>query len=435
MLQSKLLSKTQRTSPKDETAINAKLLTRGGYVRKMSAGVYAYLPLGWRVLSKINKVIKEEMNAIGTEELLMPSLVGREYWEKSGRWNADVMYKLASREEENVMPAGGQAGRELDYGLGWTHEEAITHIAADFIHSYKDLPLGVYQIQTKFRNEPHAKNGLLRCREFLMKDLYSFHAAKEDLDDYYQKVIGAYQKILKRLSLDAKVTEASGGAFTKEYTHEFQVLSPAGEDTGFYCAKSDLSRNKEIFDMSKYNANAPKCPQCNSEIKESRGIEVANVFKLGTRYSEAFDLRFTDKNKNKQPVIIGSYLIRPTRLMGTLVEIYNDERGIVWPESVAPYKAHLLEIRNLSAGRQDEKLEIRKKAEKIYNTLQKAGVEILFDERDASAGEKFADADLIGIPYRLVVSEKTGSKIEVKARNQKNVKLVTLARLTNQLAN
>jgi len=435
MKQSQLFTKTSKTFPRDEEAINARLLIKAGFIRKLSAGVYAYLPLGWRVLGKINNIIREEMNAIGAEELMMPSLVAKEYWEKSGRWDADIMFKI---NQLPTLPTGRQVTNYQlpSFGLGWTHEEAITHIATDFIHSYKDLPLGAYQIQTKFRNEPRAKNGLLRGREFLMKDLYSFHAGKEDLDNYYQKVITAYKKIIKRLSLDAKITEAAGGAFTKEYTHEFQVLSPAGEDTIFHCAQCDFSQNKEIVDTSKYrNVEMLKCPRCGGEIKESRGIEVANVFKLGTRYSDAYGLKFRDKDGSSRPVIMGSYGIGPTRLMGTLVEIYNDERGIVWPESVAPYKAHLLEIRNLSAGRQDEKLEIRKKAEKIYNTLQKAGVEILFDERDASAGEKFADADLIGIPYRLVVSEKTGSKIEVKARNQKNVKLVTLARLTNQLAN
>ena len=424
MLQSKLFSKTQRTSPKDETAINAKLLTRGGYVRKMSAGVYAYLPLGWRVLSKINKVIKEEMNAIGTEELLMPSLVGREYWEKSGRWNADVMYKLASREEENVMPAGGQAGRELDYGLGWTHEEAITHIAADFIHSYKDLPLGVYQIQTKFRNEPRAKNGLLRCREFLMKDLYSFHAAKEDLDDYYQKVIGAYQKILKRLSLDAKVTEASGGAFTKEYTHEFQVLSPAGEDTIFYCAKCDFSQNKEIVQFKA----GDKCPKCGGPIQESPGIEVANVFKLGTRYSDAFDLKFTDKEGSQKPIIMGSYGIGPSRLMATLVEVSHDSNGIIWPSSVSPYQVHLLEI---SGGK--DKTAVKKSAQKAHEWLESNGIEVLFDEREATAGEKFADADLLGIVWRAVVSEKTEGKIELKKRDAKKAELVNLSELPKRL--
>jgi len=322
-------------------------------------------------------------------------LVAKEYWEKSGRWNTEVMYKLKS-------PSGEE------FGLGWTHEEIITAIASHFIKSYQDLPLAVYQIQTKFRAEPRAKNGLLRGREFSMKDLYSFHADKKDLDDYYQKVINAYKKIMKRLSLDAKVTEASGGAFTKEYTHEFQVLSPAGEDIIFYCSKCDFSQNKEI---AKVKAG-DKCPDCESEIKESNAIEVANVFKLGARYSDAYGLKFTDKAGGKQPVIMGSYGIGLSRALATIVEVFHDNNGIIWPEAVAPYKIHLLSIRS------------DKKAEKIYKELLKAGVEVLYDDRNVSAGEKFNDADLLGIPFRAVVSEKTGDKIELKKRNSQEIILV-----------
>lgn len=398
MRQSRLFTKTQKTSPKDEEATNAKLLIRGGYIRKMSAGVYSYLPLVLRVLDKINSIIREEMNAIGAEELLMPALVAKEYWEKSRRWHTDVAYEFKS-------PFGEE------FALGWTHEEVISAVATHFINSYKDLPLGVYQIQTKFRAEPRAKSGLLRGREFLMKDLYSFHASKEDLDDYYQKVIVAYQKILKRLQLKARLTEASGGAFTKEYTHEFQVLSPVGEDTVIYCTNCDFSQNKEIAIVRGGN----RCPKCEGEVKESPGIEVANVFKLGTRYSEPFDLKFTDEKGNKQPVIMGSYGIGPTRILATLVEVYNDEKGIIWPESASPYKVHLLSI--------------NKSADKIYRQLKKAGVEVLYDDRDVSAGEKFADADLLGISWRAVVSPKTGAKIELKKRDSSKTQLIGIREL------
>ena len=404
MLQSQLFTKTSKTAPKDEEAVNSKLLIRGGYIRKMSAGIYSLLPLGWRVLNKINNIIREEMNAVGGQELLMPSLVAKEYWEQSGRWNTEVMYKLKS-------PSGEE------FGLGWTHEEIITAIATNFIKSYQNLPLAVYQIQTKFRAEPRAKNGLLRGREFLMKDLYSFHADKKDLDNYYQKVIGAYKKIMKRLSLDAKVTEASGGAFTKEYTHEFQVLSPAGEDIIFYCPKCDFSQNKEI---AKVKAG-DKCPDCGNEVKESSAIEVANVFKLGTRYSDAYDLKFTDKEGNKQPVIMGSYGIGPSRVMATLVEVFHDDKGIIWPETIAPYKIHLLSIRSDEA------------AEKIYKELLKAGAEVLYDDRDVSAGEKFADADLLGIPWRVVVSPKLGDKVEVKKRSEKEAKIISREEFISKL--
>lgn len=407
MKQSHFFSKTQKSFPKDEEAINAKYLIRAGYIRKMSAGVYSYLPLGLRVLEKINNIIRDEMNAIGAQELLMQALVAKEYWEKTGRWNVDVAYKLKS-----------QFGEE--FALGWTHEEVISAIAAHFINSYKDLPLGVYQIQTKFRSEPRAKNGLLRGREFLMKDLYSFHASKDDLDNYYQKVINAYKKILKRLSLKARVTEAAGGAFTQEYTHEFQVLNPAGEDTVFYCEQCEFSQNKEISKVGQ----GDKCPLCGGEVKEARGIEAANVFKLGTKYSDAYGVKFTDQSGDQKPVIMGSYGIGPTRLMATLVEVYNDNRGIIWPEAVAPYKIHLLSIAGKTGA-----AKVKKFAEKVYQDLQKKGIEVLYDDRDASAGEKLADADLLGVTWRAIVSEKTGSKIELKKRDSKTAKLVALSKL------
>src|SRR3989338_6095035 len=329
MRQSQLFTKTSKTAPKDEKAVNAKLLIRAGFVRKMSAGIYAYLPLGWRVIQKIANIVREEMNAIGGEELLMPTLVAKEYWEKSKRWDNDVVYKT---EESSAI------GHQSSYGLGWTHEEVITYLATHFINSYKDFPLSVYQIQNKFRNEPRAKNGLLRGREFLMKDLYSFHIDKADLDQYYEQVTGAYKKVFQRLSLDTKITEAAGGAFTQEYTHEFQVLSPAGEDEIFYCAKCDFSQNKEIFQ----GKAGDKCQKCGDNIQQSNAIEVGNVFKLGTRYSEAFDLRVTNKEGKKDLVVMGSYGIGITRAMATLVEVYNDDKGIVWPEAVAPFKVHLI---------------------------------------------------------------------------------------------
>jgi prolyl-tRNA synthetase len=403
MRQSLFFTKTQKAFPRDEEAINAKYLIKAGYIRKMSAGVYAYLPLAWRVLEKINRIIREEMNAAGGQELLMPALTAKEYWEKSRRWGTEIMYKLESPHGEK-------------FGLGWTHEEIIAHLAADFIHSYKDLPLAVYQIQTKFRAEPRAKNGLLRGREFLMKDLYSFHASKDDLDRYYQEIIRAYGKILKRLNLKYKLTEAAGGAFTKEYTHEFQVLNPAGEDAVFYCNQCDFAQNKEIAHAQKGNI----CPRCGGEIQESAGIEVANVFKLGARYSEAFDLRFADQNGDRPLVIMGSYGIGPTRLMAALVEEHHDADGIIWPESVSPYQVHLIEIKGQKT---------KEKANKIYRQLEKAGVEVLYDDRDVSAGEKFADADLLGISQRAVISEKTGVKIEIKKRGRPGVKLVPPSQL------
>lgn len=410
MLQSHLFTKVQKSFPKDEEAINAKYLLRAGFVQKMSAGVYAYLPLGLRVLQKINAIVREEMNAIGAEELLFSTLVAREYWEKTGRWGIKVGYEFKAPSGEDVA-------------LGWSHEEEAAAIATHFISSYKDLPKGVYQIQTKFRDEPRAKAGLLRGREFLMKDLYSFHASKEDLDRYYEAVISAYRKMLKRLSLNARLTEAGGGAFTKEYTHEFQVLNPAGEDTVFSCTKCDWSRNKEIA----HGTEQHTCPQCSGKVREAQGIEVANVFKLGTRYSDAFGVNFTDEKGKSHPVIMGSYGIGPSRIMGTLVEEYHDEIGIIWPKSVAPFAVHLLAFPGTNKA-------VATRAEKLYTSLTKIGIEALYDDRDASPGHKLNDADAIGIPYRAIVSEKTGAKIELKERGNEDATNVSPAALIKVIA-
>lgn len=409
MKQSRLFTKTTKNLPEGEESKNAKFLIKGSFINKSSAGVYTLLPLGLRVLNKINNIIREEMNALGAEELLMPTLVQKKYWEQSGRWGVDVIYRTG----ENA-----KSEKDFNYGLGWTHEEVISAISKHFISSYKDLPRAAYQIQTKFRAEARAQAGILRGREFLMKDLYSFHADRADLDSYYQKVIGAYKKIFKRLGLKALVTEASGGAFTKEYTHEFQVLNPAGEDTVFYCEKCDFSQNQEI-----YKPEAHK--DCDGEVKNGRAIEVGNVFKLGTKFSEAFNLSYNDKTSVKQQVIMGSYGIGPSRVMGTIVEEYNDEKGIIWPEAVAPFRVHLVVL--------GDSPKVLKEAEKIHKLL--SGLvgesEVLYDERNASAGEKLNDADLLGIPVRILISEKTmaAKKLEVKRRSAKTAEMMTVAGL------
>lgn len=406
MKQSQLFSKTSKKLSEAEASKNAQFLIRGGFIDKSSAGVYTLLPLGLRVLEKINKVIREEMDAIGGQELLMPSLIQKKYWEKAGRWGVDVIYKTSASASEDK--------KDFEYGLGWTHEEVITAIATRFINSYKDLPKAVYQIQTKFRAEARPQAGILRGREFLMKDLYSFHESKEDLDKYYDNVIRSYQKIFQRLGLKALVTETGGGAFTQERTHEFQVLNPAGEDTVFYCSQCDFSQNQEI-----YKPEAHK--NCKGQVESARAIEVGNVFRLGTKFSEAFGLNFLNKNGEKKPVIMGSYGIGPTRVLGTVAEVFNDEYGLMWPEVIAPFSVHLVELK----GKSDK--EVQKAAESLYKKLTGAGIEVLYDDRDVSAGEKLNDADLIGIPNRVVVSEKTlaEKKFELKKRDEKKSKLLS----------
>ncbi|MCL4398134.1 His/Gly/Thr/Pro-type tRNA ligase C-terminal domain-containing protein [Patescibacteria group bacterium] len=386
MRQSQLFPKTIKQAPAGAVAENHKLLVRAGFIDQLMAGSWTLLPLGWRVVNKINNIIREEMNATGAQEVLMPLMHPKEIWEETGRWNSasEIMYKL-----KDV--------REKDLALAFTHEEIVLDLVRKHLDSYTDLPIKIYHFSTKFRNEPRATGGILRGREFMMKDLYSLHASEEDFWKYYEEVKEAYLKIFSRLGLNAIVTEASGGVFTDRHTHEFQVEAVSGEDT-VYVDKSGKGVNKEIFDGVE------------AEYKKITAIEVGNIFAFGTYYSEKMGVYFTDKNGQKRPVWFGSYGIGPTRVMGTIVEIFHDDKGIVWPESVAPYKYHLIGLNG--------------KGEDIYKKLLDAGAEVLFDDRDVSAGEKFADADLIGIPYRLVVSDKTGDKIEVKNRKTGEIELL-----------
>ncbi len=403
---SRLFTKTLKEAPADELAVNAQLLIRGGFVFKNSAGIYSLLPLGWRVIQKIANIIREEINAINGQELLMPTLVEKKYMEPTARWDLDVGYFAKAKSE-----------KEPGFVLGWSHEEVLTSIAAKYISSYKDLPFAAYQIQTKFRHEARAKSGMLRGREFMMKDLYSFHSSQNDLDQYYERARMAYHKIFERCGLKAIYTVAAGGVFTDKFTHEFQVLSEIGEDTIMLCPSCDYAENIEI---SKLKIDDP-CPKCGTRVIEEKSIEVGNIFDNGTRYSTALGLEFADESGNKQPVIMGAYGIGLGRVMGTVIETHNDKDGIIWPDNIAPYKIHLISL----PGGEEE-------SNKIYEALKEEGVEVLFDNRDdKTAGEKFADADLIGCPIRLVVSKKTLDKgsVEVKNRSQKESNLVALDKL------
>ena len=403
MRQSELFTKTKREAPKDEEAINAQLLIRAGFIDKTMAGVYTYLPLGLRTLKKIENIIREEMNKAGGQEILMPALQPKENWIKTGRWDSmDDLYKVKDT-----------SGRE--FAIGPTHEEVIFPLLKNTIFSYKDLPVYIYQIQNKFRMELRAKSGLLRGREFLMKDFYSFHTDEKDRDEYYDSMARVYKNIFDILGIGDKTyyTLASGSTFSK-YSHEFQTVTEAGEDTIHICNKCKIAINNEII---KENKTCPKCGELN--FSQKRAIEVGNIFKLKTKFAEDFGLKFKDKDGVEKFVITGCYGIGLGRLMGAIVETSYDNKGIIWPESVAPYQVHLIEISNL-------KSKISNFAKKIYNSLQEAGVEVLYDDReDATAGEKFKDADLMGIPYRLVISEKTGDKIEIKKRNEEKTKLVS----------
>lgn len=396
MRSSQLFTKTTRTVPADETARNAQLLIQAGFVHKEMAGVYAYLPLGLRVLENIKTIVREEMNAIGGQELIMTNLQPKEPWEITSRWDdkvVDVWFKTKLKD-----------GTEL--GLAWSHEEAIMEMMQQYIRSYKDLPLSVYQFQTKLRNELRAKSGIMRGREFVMKDMYSLHTSANDLDSYYKKAIEAYKRVYERLGLgaDTYVTFASGGAFTK-FSHEFQTICDAGEDILYIHRGKNIAVNEEVLDEAAKELNINK-----DELEKVKSAEVGNIFNFGTDKSESMRIFYTDQDGRQQPIYLASYGIGITRVMGVIAEKYSDDKGLVWPENVAPFRVYLARLGN-------DALVVRQ-ADKLYHDLTKQGIEVLYDDRDARAGEKFADADLIGLPHRVVVSPKTVTedKYEYKGR-------------------
>lgn len=403
MRYSRLFAKDKREAPKDEVSTNAKFLMQGGFIDKLMAGSYTLLPLGRLVERKIEQIIREEMNATGAQEVLMPLLHPKELWNETGRWESakDVMYQFKKDEKE--------------YALSFTHEEIVLDLVRKHAQSYKDFPVKIYHFSTKFRNELRPKSGILRGREFLMKDLYSLHETKKDFDKYYEEVKESYKKIFERIGLSVIVTEAGGGHFTKNITHEFQVLSDSGEDEIIYCPGGDFSQNVEIAKVKE----GKQCDLGHGSLKKAKAIEVGNIFSFGQEYCKKMNVMFTDKTGAKQYPYFGSYGIGPTRVMGTLVEVHHDDRGIIWPKSVAPFQVHLVHIED--PGTEGS-------AKKVYDQLEKAGVEVLWDDReDVSAGEKFADCDLIGIPVRLVVSKKTGDKVEYKKRNENKTELMSVA--------
>lgn len=409
MKYSKMFAKTLKIAPGSAETANHRLLVQAGFVRQVMAGVYTYLPLGLRVLNKISQIVREEMDTIGGQEVVMPLLHPSSLWKQTGGWDKiDVLFKVKSR-----------TGRE--YALAQSNEETVTPLAKEWIHSTKDLPLAIYHINTKFRDELRSKSGILRGREFLMKDMYSFHADQADFDKFYQASKAAYLKIFKRLGLTAKVTEASGGAFSEKISYEFEVLTDAGEAPILYCDSCDYCVNTDDIKTYKLGGDCPICHK--DKLKSAMASEVGNVFDLGQKYSKAFDLTFNDESGKKQYPIMGCYGIGISRTMGVIVEKFNDERGILWPASIAPFTVHLT-----SLNTNDEA--VIKRADEIYELLTKAGVEVLYDERtDVSAGQKLGEADMIGCPIRAVVSAKTSEKVEVKMRNEKEVKLVSVEEL------
>lgn len=408
---SHLFTKTSKSIPHDADSVNAKYLVQGGFVHQEMAGVYSWLPLGLRVLRKVEAIIREEMNDLGAQEVLMSSLQPKENWLQTDRWDAvDVLFKIPSQTKK-------------EYALGPTHEEIVTPLVKSFISSYKDLPLAIYQIQTKFRDELRAKSGVLRGREFGMKDLYSFHTSQEDLEKFYAKALEAYLRVFTRCGLQARVVEASGGSFTKKFSHEFQVLTDAGEDKILTSPSWKYGQNSEVA-LLKEGDPCPDHPE--EKLEWRKGVEVGNIFDLGSKFAEAFDLAVTDETGERRTVVMGCYGIGVTRLVGTIVEASHDDRGMIWPKTVAPYHIHLVSLRSKDEVMQSRISEV---ALSLYEDLQKQGVEVLWDDRaEKSPGEKFADADLIGLPLRLVVSEKMLKEngVEWKERTASEAKIVPL---------
>lgn len=407
MKMSQLALKPLKNPPANADTINHQLLVQAGYVRQLMAGVYIYTPLGLKVLNNIRNIIRTEMDAIGGQEVLMPSLHPKQNWLQTGGWdNIDVLFKVNSR-----------TGKE--YALGQSHEEVVTPLAKEAINSYKDLPLALYQIHWKFRDELRAKSGILRGREFEMKDMYSFHETQEDFEQFYETVKQAYIRAYEKVDLVAKVTEASGGGFSDKISYEFMVLTDAGEDNIYYCPSCEFCVNSEIA-KQQAGDNCPKCDK--DKLQAAKAAEVGNVFDLGQKYTHDFDLTYADKEGNKQHPIMGCYGWGTTRTMGVIVEKSHDEQGIIWPKSIAPFPAILVSL----SGAED-------KAKKLYDQLTQAGIEILWDDRDQSPGSKFAAADLLGIPVRLVVSEKTGDQVEWKERTSDETSLINSEEVISKL--
>lgn len=414
MRRSQLFTKTRKQAPADETAKNAQLLIQAGYIHKEMAGAYAFLPLGKRVLENVVQIIREEMNAIGGQELSMTALQSKELWEKTDRWDdakVDNWFKTS-------VNGGGETA------LAITHEEPITNMLKPFITSYKDLPLSVYQFQTKFRNEMRAKSGLMRGREFLMKDLYSFNVSKEAHDVFYDQATEAYKRVFERLGIGnvTYVTFASGGIFAP-FSHEFQTLSSVGEDTIYVHEGKGIAINQEVYTdevLASLGVNK-------EELVEKTAVEVGNIFTLGSRFSEALELHFTDHDGSIKPVFMGSYGIGPSRLVGLLAEHFADDKGLVWPDQVAPFTVYLAPLGNDT--------EVIAAADELYDRLTENNITVLYDDRDERPGAKFADADLMGIPYRVVVSPKTiaSGTHEVKHRTEAAAAFMTTEDLLTTL--
>ncbi len=410
---SQLFTKTQKNAPADEVARNAQLLIRAGFIHKEMAGVYAYLPLGLRVLENIKNIVREEMNAIGGQEVMMTTLQPKDIWEKTDRWD--------DKKVDNWFKTKLANGTEL--GVGLTHEEPIVDALSTYVTSYKDMPLSVYQIQNKFRNELRAKSGLLRGREFVMKDMYSLARTQEEHEEMYELAAAAYHKVYDRLGIGAITyrTYADGGIFTERFSDEFQTLSEIGEDTIYVNEAKKIAINEEVYT----DENLAKLGLNKADFVEKRGVEVGNIFPLESKYTDALGVYYADEKGQKQSIIMGCYGIGVSRLVGMIAEHFSDDNGLIWPDNIAPFRVYLVQIGDVTA-----------EAQELHDELMSQGIEVLWDDRDVRPGEKFADAELMGIPHRVVVSEKTiaSGQYEYKQRTGSDVEMLTKDELIKRLS-
>jgi prolyl-tRNA synthetase len=414
---SQTFTKTTKSAPADEQANNAKLLIQAGFIHKEMAGVYAFLPLGLKVIENIKQIVREEMNNIGGSELIMTNLQRQELWEKTNRWDDEVVDIWFKTELKNGSKVG----------LAWSHEEPITDMMKNYISSYRDLPVNVYQFQNKLRNELRAKSGIMRGREFIMKDLYSYSRNNEEHDKIYNEVTEAYKRVFDRVGLGdiTYVTSASGGVFTTKYSHEFQTITEAGEDTIYVDKAKNIAINEEVYN----DETIAKLDLNKDNLEKTTSAEIANIFSFGTVTSEQLGLTFTDEDGQEKPVVLGSYGIGITRLMGVIAEHFSDDKGLVWPISVAPAIVYLASVGQSEA--------VKNQADKLYDDLLESGISVIYDDRDTRPGQKFADAELMGIPYRVVVSDKTleSNSFELKSRTSDDTKLVSQEELVKTLEN
>ncbi|WP_017873246.1 proline--tRNA ligase [Candidatus Caldatribacterium saccharofermentans] len=390
MRMSLLFAPTMKEDPQEAEVASHRLMLRGGFIRQLSAGVYTFLPLGWRTLEKIIRIVREEMNRAGGQELLMPAMQPAELWKETGRWD------LYGPELVRFQDRRGR-----DFCLGPTHEEVITDLARREIRSYRQLPLMLYQIQTKFRDEIRPRFGIMRAREFIMKDLYSFDRDVEGLRVSYQKMYEAYCRVFSRCGLRYIAVPAESGVIGGDVSHEFLILAESGEEKVFVCPSCNSATTVE----------EALCPQCGGFLEEKRGIEVGHIFQLGTKYSEPMKAYFVDRDGKEKPLVMGCYGIGIGRTMAAAIEANHDEKGICWPISLAPYEVVVIPVNMKKEGH-------RQAAEELYGKLRQSGFEVVIDDREESAGYKFTEADLIGFPLHIIVGERMerNGRVEVKLR-------------------